>query len=200
MHNGVDTARFRPVDDYIPGPCLRLVCHGRIDPNKGQVLAARAVAALRAEGFGVELTIAGSPTTFGMPPATVQEYRKRLRAAIRAADARTTGWLPSAEIPSLLRNFDIGLMLPTVPEPFGLAGLEAMASGCAVVAVPLGGVAEWAGDAAVLVDANEASVASGIRTLASDRAELLRRRRLSRERALCFTWPDAASRLLDVFT
>jgi glycosyltransferase involved in cell wall biosynthesis len=198
IHNGVDTNRFRPVASYTPARRLQLVCHGRIDPNKGQVLAARAVAALRAEGLPVELTIVGQPRTFGMPAATVQEYSERLRVAVRAADARVTPWLPSSEIPSLLRKFDIALMLPTVPDPFPLAGLEAMASGCALVAAPLGGVAELAGDAAVLVEPDEASVISGIRTLVTDRAELLRRRQLSRERALCFRWSDAASQLLEV--
>jgi glycosyltransferase involved in cell wall biosynthesis len=198
IHNGVDTKRFKPVANYIPNPRLQLVCHGRIDPNKGQVMAARAVAALRAEGLPVELTIVGQPRTFGMSRARVQEYSECLRLAVRAADARVTGWLPSSEIASLLRKFDIALMLPTVPDPFPLAGLEAMASGCALVAAPLGGVAELAGEAAVLVDADEASVANGIRTLVTDRAELLRRRQLSRERALCFSWSDAAGRLLDV--
>jgi glycosyltransferase involved in cell wall biosynthesis len=101
-----------------------------------------------------------------------------------------------SEVPSRLREFDVALVLPTAPDPFPLAGLEAMASGLAVVAIPLGGVAEMVGEAALLVDPTPDSVAAALRALSADPALLAHHQQLGRERAAAFTWPEAADRLV----
>jgi glycosyltransferase involved in cell wall biosynthesis len=52
------------------------------------------------------------------------------------------GWVPPAEIPELLRKFDV-LVLPSIwPEPFSRAVLEGMISGLVVVAARTGGTPE----------------------------------------------------------
>lgn len=196
IHNGADAERFHPAAVPHGGDRLAVVCHGRIDPNKGQVLAAHAVALLRAEGLPVDLTIIGSPQTFGMPRDHVATYLEDLRCAADAAGARLTGRVPPAQIPDLLRTFDVALILPTVPDPFPLAGLEAMASGCAVVAVPLGGVDEMVGDAALRVEPTVDSVGGALRHLATEPTALRAYQELGRERALTFSWDAAAERLL----
>ena len=202
IHNGVDPQRFKPATNAVAGGPgdrpLRVVLHGRIDPNKGQELAARTVAGLRAEGLQIELTLLGSVVTFGLSQTEQADFERRISEATRAAGAHVTGWVPSHEIPTRLGEFDVALVLPTAPDPFPLAGLEAMASGLAVVAIPLGGVAEMVDGAALLVEPHEQSVGAALRSLAAD-PELLRlRQRLSRERASSFTWPAAAEKLIAV--
>jgi glycosyltransferase involved in cell wall biosynthesis len=193
VHNGVDPQAFTP-DPPVPGRTegpVRVVCHARIDPNKGQVLAARAVALLRARGLPVELTVVGSLQTFGMDDTALTTYRAELEAALAAADATVTGRVAPADIPALLQGFPVALALPTVPDPCPLAPLEAMAAGCALVAVPLGGLAELVGDAALLVDPEPAAVAEALAGLVADRDALRDRRVACREQALRCSW-DAA--------
>lgn len=199
VHNGVDTTVYRPRAAWpvaqSPGRPVRIICHGRIDPHKGQVLGARAVARLRAEGLPVELTVVGEVQTFGMPDSAVREYMETFRAATREASAVLPGWVPGGRMAELLRTFDIALVLPTVPEPFSLTGIEAMASGLAVVAVPTGGVAEWVGDAAMCVAPSEDSVAEAIRHLVTETGALADRQRRCRSRALEFRWETVAEHL-----
>ncbi|MCB7137044.1 glycosyltransferase family 4 protein [Cellulosimicrobium marinum] len=196
--NGVDVAAFRPREgERRPGP-LRVVVHARIDPNKGQVVAARAVAALRARGVPVELTVAGALRTFGMDADRVRAYQDELRTALDRAGATYVGEVPHADMPRLLREQDVALALTAVPEPFSLAALEAMASGCAVVAVPSGGLAEVVGDCARLVDLGTEPVADALAGLERDpalRADLARR---ARERAETFSWSASVGALVDV--
>lgn len=198
VHNALDRDVFRPPDRWRPGPSLRAVIHGRVDPNKGQVLAARAVALARSQGAPVELVVAGAVKTFGMEPHAVDAYVAQLEDALDAAGARRLGPVPAAEVPALLARSDVGLALPTVPEPFSLAALECMASGCAVVAVPLGGLAEVVGDAAVLCEPSVTDVAAALRTLASDPEALAERRAASLARARSFSWEASTERTLGV--
>lgn len=196
IHNGVDTRRFHPPESWQPSDRLRVVMHARIDPNKGQDLAAQAVAALREDGTPVDLTIVGAVQTFGMDAGAVLAYEARLRGAASRAGATLLGRVPATAIPGLLRAFDAALAVPTVPEPFGLAAIEAMASGCALVAVPRGGLDEVVGDAAVRVEPTVTGVAEGLRLLARS-PEVLRDYRVrGRERAMAFTWDAAAVDLL----
>ncbi|WP_454043022.1 glycosyltransferase family 4 protein [Cellulosimicrobium sp. Marseille-Q8652] len=198
VHNALDGDAFRPPADWRPGPVLRAVIHGRIDPNKGQLLAARAVALAREDGVPVELTVVGDVKTFGMASDDVTAYVGLLEEALTAAGARRIGHVPPAEVPALLAASDVGLALPTVPEPFSLAALECMASGCAVVAVPLGGLAEVVGRAALLCEPTEASVAAALRELAADHEELRARRAAAVQQAGRFTWERSTAQALAV--
>ncbi|MBD8078947.1 glycosyltransferase [Cellulosimicrobium arenosum] len=196
--NGVDLDLFHPRSGEREDGPLRVVLHARIDPNKGQLVAARAVASLRARGVPVDLAVAGALRTFGMDPARVVTYRAELTAAIRSAGGRLLGEVPHDAVPGLLRDHDVALALTSVPEPFSLAALEAMATGCAVVAVPAGGLAEVVGDAARLVEPSVGEVAEAIAELAKDpalRADLGRR---ARKRAEAFGWEASVAALVRV--
>lgn len=196
IHNGVDTDLFHPPRDDPPGRPLRVVCHGRIDPNKGQDAAAEAVAQLRAEGLDVELTVIGEPRTFGFDQASADEYASRVQDAVTSAGGRILGWVSHDELAAELRTYDIACALSRVHEPFGLAALEAMASGCAVIATDQGGLPEVVGSAGMIVPADSPTeVAAAIFAL-SDPARLRRVRRSCAERALIFTWSATAAGLL----
>lgn len=197
VYNTVDTDLFRPPDRWDPTDRLRVVIHGRIDPGKGQLLAARAVARARRGGVPVDLTVVGPVRTFGMVPDQVDAYVRDLRAAVADADATWDGPATRDTVPGLLRRFDVSLAPPTVGEPFSLAALEGMASGCATVAVPIGGLTEVVGDAALLVDPTPEALADALALLATDRGALASWRSRARERAMGFAWPgDGVERVL----
>lgn len=198
VHNGVDTRLFHPPSDPPAGRPLRVVCHGRIDPNKGQDAAALGVAMLRQEGHDVELTVIGELRTFGFDQAVADAYASRVADAVALAGGRMLGWMPHDQLAVELRTYDIACALSRVEEPFGLAALEAMASGCAVVATSKGGLPEVVGSAGVMVapDSPE-EVAAAIRSL-SDLERLRDVRRACSERAAGLTWSATANRFLQV--
>ena len=57
---------------------VRVVCHGRIDPNKGHEVAAAAIARLRGPGCPVELTVIGEVRTFGFSVDGCDEYGRNV--------------------------------------------------------------------------------------------------------------------------
>lgn len=199
IHNAVGPTLTPPAAwTRDPATPLRVVIHGRIDPNKGQVLAARAVARARERGAAVQLRIIGGVQTFGLPASTVDAYLRDLDEAVADAGATRTGRIAPADVPGALRDADVALILPTVPDPFPMACLEAIGCGCAVIASPLGGVDELVGEAAIRVDPDVDQVADALIRLADD-PELLRRlRAAARERSRDFTWAQSAGQLIDL--
>ncbi len=148
IYPGVDVARFRP-GPADPQVRARLATHpdrpiigilGRIDPEKGIDLVARAVSHLRAPHDGAQLVVVGAPLVGS------QEYAESVRtevARLLGDRARFVG--PTDDVPSVLRNLDV-LVNASRAEPFGLTVLEAQACGVAVVASAAGGIPEFVHD------------------------------------------------------
>ena len=194
IHNGIDLDEFHPRDgfDQSRGP-IRVVSHGRIDPNKGHEIAARAVGALRRRGFPVTFTMMGGVQTYGIPECEANAYADALAGAIADAEGTATGRLPAAEVAGVLRGHDIACVLSKSSEPFSLAALEAMASGCAVVTTGTGGIIEVVGDSAELVGIDDVeAVAGAIEALTVDPRLLSERKVSARLRSEWFTWDRAA--------
>ena len=194
INNGVDLDEFRPREDFVrPRTPVRVVCHGRIDPNKGHVIAARAVGELRRRGCPVTFTMIGGVQTFGIPEVEERAYADALSAAIADAGGTEMGRLPATEIAGVLREHDIACVLSRSAEPFPLTALEAMASGCAVITTGNGGIAEIVGESAVLVDTDDVDgVVAAIAGLADDPGLLSERKTSARRRSELFTWRLAA--------
>ncbi|MDT0186472.1 glycosyltransferase family 4 protein [Microbacterium sp. ARD31] len=200
VYNGVNRATFPPAvrtsDAVAP---VRVIIPGRIDPNKGQLLAINAVAEAYRRGMrSVEVSVMGGVQTFGHAYEAVATYQDELLRAGREVGAVFLGRVDTDHVGSILRSHDIALVLPLVPEPFGLAALEAMASGCAVIAVPTGGSTEVLGDGAMLVGPDVGEVASALQRLVED-PEL--RQRLSKraiDTSMRFSWAESAAALLDI--
>ena len=79
----------------------------------------------------------------GVPLPLVVAGTGPLREQVAAAGAEVLGWVAHARLPLLLRRARALLMPSRWQEPFGIAGLEALAFGVPVVAWESGGMREW---------------------------------------------------------
>lgn len=202
IHSGVDHELFHPRPDWLDArDPVRVVCHGRIDPNKGHEVAAAAVSRLRAAGLPVEITVIGTVRTFGFSKEQEEEYGRRVESAVQAAGGSMLGWLSHAELAEQLRLHDVACVLSRVDEPFGLVNLEAMASGCAVIATRKGGIPEAVGSAGVLVEPESPdAVAEVLEGWVRDRDRLNTMKQAAYERAAGFTWRSTAEGLIRLLT
>jgi len=101
-----------------------------------------------------------------------------------------TGWVEDSTRAALLRGATV-LAYSSAYEGFGFPVLEAMSVGVPVVATAVGGVPEVAGDAAVLVPADDVDALRGGLQRALDERESLVP--LGRARASEFTWERHAA-------
>lgn len=137
---GVDLEGFSPdgpADERAPG-VPRIVSIGRLVRRKG---VDELIAALRRVPRA-ELVVAGGPPEAHLAAdEDVQRLREVARRAGVADRVVFRGSVPRDAVPSLLRSADVVACVPWY-EPFGMVPLEAMASGRAVVASAVGGLAD----------------------------------------------------------
>ncbi len=187
--NGVDLEAFEPREETVESAGLKTLFVGRIDRNKGPDIAADAVAALRAEGLDITLTVAGGLWFYARGDEMDDPFFRELQGKMKAAGANYLGHVSRADLPAVVREHDVAFVLSRSKEPFGMVVLEAMASGCAVIASDRGGIPEAAGGAAVLVDPDDlGAVTASLRALYEDRNLLRARKRKSLERAALASW------------
>ncbi|MDA9524159.1 glycosyl transferase family 1 [Bradyrhizobium sp. CCBAU 11434] len=151
--NGVDTVRYSPA--ATPGDqvlrarlCLRagpiLLSIGGVEQRKNTLGVIEAFRQVHAVHRSAQLVIAGGASLLDHGLYR-QQFNSRLRDVGPPADAVIeTGPLPDAEMPSLFRLADV-LMFPSLREGFGLAVLEAMASGLPAVVSHLAPFTEYLG-------------------------------------------------------
>jgi alpha-1,6-mannosyltransferase len=189
---GVDLAQFHPrrhntsARAHCAGPeeVLLVMC-SRLSPEKRPERALDAVAELRALGVPAVLAVAGDGP-----------LRARLDARIRAEGlpVRLLGHLGSADaLAELLASADV-VVAPGPVETFGLAALEALASGTPVAVSASSALPRLVGTAgAVAVDSGP-GFADAVRSLlARPEAE---RRATARARAETFGWDRATAGFL----
>lgn len=134
IHKAVSTTAFaRPEDGPVAARLAFVGSNWRI---KGLDVLLRAVARL-AESHG-EVTLAVA----GHDPSRVGRRMRRLAERLGLAGRVSfLGRLDQADLARLLWHSDV-LVLPSRQEAFGVAALEAMAAGVAVVASDVGGLGE----------------------------------------------------------
>ena len=122
----------------------------------------------------------------------------RLRGTRIAQEIVTPGWVDQRDLPAIYSMADV-FAFPSLYEEFGIPVVEAMASGCPVVASNTAALPEVAGDAGLLVAPTDipALTEALARVLQDD---LLRARMRARglERARQFSWRQHALRTIQV--
>lgn len=119
---GVDRSLFPPRSMRGDDGALRLALVGRLSPEKAPLLAVDTATMLCGRGHDVHLDVVGTGPL-------------ERRVARRAPWGRMTlhGHVPQDEVARIVRDADV-LLAPCPTEAFGLAALEALASGVPVVA------------------------------------------------------------------
>lgn len=122
----------------IPDGAPLVAAASRLDTWKGIEVLLDAVPALRAGRPEVEVAVAGP--VVGGKEAWAADLERRARAA-------GVRWLGRRdEMADLLADLDVFVAPSTSPEPWGLGIIEALASGCSVVATAAGGPVELLAD------------------------------------------------------
>jgi glycosyltransferase-like protein len=211
VRNGVDTRRYRPARDaserrrdratFGLDDRFTVMTVGGIEPRKGSLTLLEGFAALRARAPELEplLIVAGGATLFDYRHE-VERFHARVSELGLGPSVRVLGSLPDGEIEALYRAADV-FAFPSTKEGFGLAALEALASGLPVVASELDAFTTYLepGRNATLVPVGDS------RALGAALAELARNghTRTLREAGLRvaakYTWDRAAATHEDVY-
>lgn len=132
IHNAVDAPAHSPAPLPIDTP--RLLCLGRLAPEKGFDLALTALAALRPRFPHLRMTIAGD----GVDRSDLEQQAARLKLL---DIVEFVGWVAPENVPALLNSATIVLM-PSRREGLPLVGLQAALMARPVVGTRVGGMPE----------------------------------------------------------
>lgn len=166
---------------------LRLLCIGRLVPEKGFDTAIGAMPSVLARFPTARLIIAGDGIAR-------QDLEQRVRSLGISSAVEFCGWVEPGGIPELINGASIVVMPSRWREPFGLVALEAAQMGRPIVATRRGGIPEIVvdGETGLLVKEDDAIAMGGaIVSLAGNPAVATRMGKAARihaERA--FSWPD----------
>ena len=197
VYPGCDPSRYRPAEmpaKMVPGTIFPgrfvLAVGNPHDPRKNIPRLVDAWASLPAslrEEF--KLVVTGPPVSSSRTSSLKSQ----------ASSPLFTGYLSPNDL-ALAYASASALVYPSLYEGFGLPPLEAMASGCPVVASDIPPVREVCRDAAEFVDPlSVEGIAAGLARVLTDdsrRRELIG---LGLDRAKLFTWERTARNLLNVF-
>ena len=133
VHCGVDSAFFdSPIEP--PPPNRRLVCVGRLDEHKAQIVLVAAARLLHEEGMRCEIVLVGDGF-----------MRKYVEEAIRRAGLQEaitiTGWVSGDRVKAEIEAAR-ALVLPSFSENMPVVIMEAMTLGRPVISTYVGGIPE----------------------------------------------------------
>ncbi|CAM2996561.1 hexosyltransferase [Komagataeibacter xylinus NBRC 15237] len=121
---------------------------GRMVETKGADLFVAACAQLVPTYPGWRFDMIGADRFRADAPLT--PFMAELLPRAQAAGIGLEGYRPHADVLAAMARAAIVVVPSRWPEPFGLAALEAMAAGAALVAAPTGGLPEVVGDGGML--------------------------------------------------
>lgn len=177
IYNGLPLPGVEPAPLDFDAP--RLLCLGRLSPEKGFDLAIEAFARLRGRFARARLVIAG----VGPQEKSLQQQAEALgvRAAVEFA-----GPVRGEQVSQLINACTAMLVPSRCREGFGLVAIEAAQMARPVVATRLGGLPEVIadGETGLLVEAeNSAALAAAVTSLLERPADAERMGRAARRRA-----------------
>jgi glycosyltransferase involved in cell wall biosynthesis len=185
---GVDPAFSPDGPRRADGPYLLWVSSW--GPHKGLEVAAAVVAALAATGRPHRLLVAGYQDAAML---------RHVRAAVEPAGDRVEVLGHVAELAPLYRGAD-ALLVTSRAEGFGLPVVEAMASGCPVIAFANTSLPEVVADAGILVpDGDVDAYANGVRQLLDDPSLRTQLRELGLNRAKQFSWRRTVEQHVEIY-
>jgi len=133
VHCGVDAAFLAAGPQPIPDS-RRMVCVGRLAPQKAQLLILEALAALAVQGVTFQMVLAGD----GPMRAVLEE---RVRELGLGMSVRITGWISNDDVRKELLAARI-LLLPSFAEGLPVALMEALALGRPAITTFVAGIPE----------------------------------------------------------
>ncbi|MBS1688503.1 MAG: glycosyltransferase family 4 protein [Bacteroidetes bacterium] len=125
MPRGIDTEIFsmpEGKENHTNGRTFTMCVTRGLYPEYNHIVILKAVKRLADEGFGIQLTIAGT----GAEQENIQNF---ITANALEKIVCLTGYIPNKELPSLLQQSDIYLSMPST-EGVSASLLEAMSCGC----------------------------------------------------------------------
>ncbi len=131
------------------------------------------------------------------PDAADTPFLSGLRPRAAAAGVRLLGHLPHPDVLAAMACAAVVVVPSRWEEPFGLAALEAMAGGAALIASPRGGLPELVGDAGLLAGPDTATLAAAMLSLTADPAARAALGAAGLARARDFDRPAARRRLAE---
>ena len=158
------------------------------------------------KNLDVVLRALGMPGAEDLPPLVVacgvgpaRDLSARLAPELTGGRVSFATALDDASLAELYRHA-LAVVVPSRNEGFGLPALEAMACGCPVVAARAGALPEVCGEAADLLDPDDAAAWRDALRALRDRPGLRAARVASGlERAATLTWSRTARGLLEVY-
>jgi len=129
--NTYDAGRFAFIERLPHDGPPRLLCVGRLSPEKGHEVLLRAIAQLLARGVHVTLEIVGD----GKQRGSLEQLSRELSCD---GHIRFAGQATGDEIVSAMARAD-AFVLPSLSEGFGVALIEALATGLPAIATRSGG-------------------------------------------------------------
>ncbi len=166
---------------------VRIVSTGRIEPNKNQLITAKACELLKNEGYKVKLTLIGKVTN--------EKYLSQLQ---KYDFVDYAGEKSFEEMKEIYKSQDVFVM-PSVHETFGLVYGEAMSQGLPVVYSKGQGFDEQfpEGEVGFHVESGSASeVAGAIKKIMADYNNISER---CKEQSEKLNWTEIAKTYLDIF-
>jgi glycosyltransferase involved in cell wall biosynthesis len=161
-------------------PARRIVCAGRLVPEKGFDVLLRAFAEVHAEFPDAILEIAGD----GSERVELERLARFLNVGTAV---RFHGWIPAGRMPEFWGGSLVSVLPSRVEEGLPTALVEAGLSGCALVGTDLGGIRDIIepGRTGILVPPNDPpALAEALRTLFKDPEEARRLGAEAHDRAL----------------
>lgn len=182
IYLGTDLKKFRPSKKRKIGKKIKIGILGSLDSDLKRVFKRLA----KEYGDKIEIIIGGI-----VNPKEFQEFKSYREIKFR-------GFIKDSDLPKYYRSLDI-FVYKHGSEGFGFIPVEAMASGCAVVASNRYSISEVVGEGGLLPEHNEEEFYRAIRKLLDDKKLIGIYSKRGRERAKMFPWKKCIRDMIRIY-